>query len=120
MAADELIDLEERGWEALASDPRTAAEFYEQVLDDSVVMLLPGGMRLTDRDTIVASMGGQPWASYRLEDPQVLELGDDTAVVSYGVVATRDGSPSYTALMSSTYVRRDTGWRLAFHQQTPR
>jgi hypothetical protein len=87
MAAHELIDLEERGWKALASDPRIASEFYEQVLDDRVVMLLPGGMRLTDRDTIVASMGGPPWASLRLEDPQVQELGDDTAVVSYGVVA---------------------------------
>jgi hypothetical protein len=120
MTADQLIDLEERGWQALASDPRTASEFYEQVLDDRVVMLLPGGMRLTDRDTIVASVGGQPWTSYRLEDLQVLELGDDTAVVSYGVVAERDGWPSYSALMSSTYVRRDAGWKLAFHQQTPR
>jgi hypothetical protein len=120
MAADELIDLEERGWRALASDPRTASEFYEQVLDDDVVMLLPGGMRVTDRAAIVASMGGQPWDSYRLEDPQVLELDDATAVVSYGVVAQRDGSPPFSALMSSTYVRRDAGWKLAFHQQTPR
>jgi hypothetical protein len=47
MAADELIDLEERGWRA----------------------------RLTDRDTIVGSMGGQPWASYRLEDPQSSRTG---------------------------------------------
>jgi hypothetical protein len=120
MAADELVDLEERGWRALASDPRTATEFYERILDDEVVMLLPGGLRLTDRAAIVASMGGAPWACYRLEEPQVHALGDGAAVVSYGVVAQRDGSPPYSALISSTYVRRDPGWRLVFHQQTPR
>ena len=49
MAADALIELEERGWRALATDPRTASEFYEQVLDEDVVMLLPGGMRVTER-----------------------------------------------------------------------
>ncbi len=120
MAAGELIDVEERGWRALASDPGAASEFYEQVLDDEVVMLLPGGMRLTDRAAIVASMGGQPWSSYRLEEPQVRELGDSAAVVSYGVVAQRNGSPPYSALMSSTYVRREGGWKLVFHQQTLR
>ena len=120
MGANELIELEERGWRALASDPRTASEFYEQILDDTVVMLLPGGMRLTDRAAIVASMGGQPWASYRLEEPRVHRLTDAAAVVTYGVVAQRDGSPPYSALMTSTYVRRDDGWKLAVHQQTPR
>ena len=120
MAADELVDLEEQGWRALAGDPRTATEFYEQVLDDDVVMLLPGGLRLTDRATVVASMGGAPWASYRLEEPEVHALGEDAAAVTYGVVAQRDGSPPYSALISSTYVRRAGGWRLAIHQQTPR
>ncbi len=31
----------------------------------------------------------------------------------------RDGQ-RYSALMSSFYVRRADGWKLAFHQQTPR
>ncbi len=120
MAVDELVDMEEQGWRALATDPRTATEFYEQVLDDDVVMLLPGGLRMTDRATVVASMGGAPWASYRLEEPRVHALGADAAVVTYGVVAQRDGSPPYSALISSSYVRRAGGWRLAIHQQTPR
>ena len=120
MPVDDLVDLEEQGWRALATDPRTATDFYERVLDDDVVMLLPGGMRLTDRSAIIASMGGAPWASYVLEDPQVHVLGDDAAVVTYGVVAQREGSPPYSALISSTYVRRDGSWELVAHQQTPR
>jgi Domain of unknown function (DUF4440) len=66
------------------------------------------------------AMAGQPWASHTLEDPHVLPVTDDVAVVTYGVVAQREGAPTYSALISSTYVRRDDAWRLALHQQTPR
>lgn len=118
---DDLLALEQRGWQALsgAAGEESAERFYDRVLANAVVMLLPGGMRLTDRDQILGSMSGAPWDAFELEDPQVLELGPDSAVVIYGVVAERDGSP-YSALVSSTYVRRDDGWKLALHQQTPR
>jgi len=117
---DDLIALEQQGWQALSGEgDESAAQFYGRVLDDHVVMLLPGGMRLTDRDEILGSMSGAPWEAFELEDPQVVELGPAIGVVIYGVVAERDGSP-YSALVSSTYVRRDDGWKLALHQQTPR
>jgi hypothetical protein len=116
---DELIDLETEGWRALSADGAAAAEFYGRVLDDAVVMLLPGAMRLDDRDVILESMRGAPWTSFALEDPQVVALGADGAVVVYGVVALRGGS-EYSALVSSAYRRRHGVWRLALHQQTPR
>jgi hypothetical protein len=83
-------------------------------------MLLPGGMVLEDRAAIVQSMSGQPWSSFELEDLRLLQPTADTAVVTYRVVAQREGTPEYSALMSSVHVRRATGWKLAFHQQTPR
>jgi hypothetical protein len=120
VAQSELIELEEQGWRALSSTGEAAAEFYERVLDHTVVMLLPGGMVLDGRATIVQSMSGQPWSSYELQDLRVLQPTEDTGVVTYGVVARRDGAPEYSALMSSVYVRRSDGWKLTFHQQTPR
>ena len=36
-----------------------------------------------------------------------------------GMRLVRDGA-TYSALVSSAYVRREGGWRLALHQQTPR
>ncbi len=39
--------------------------------------------------------------------------------MTYGAVAQRD-SQTYSALMSSVYVRREDEWKLTFHQQTPR
>ncbi|WP_239137605.1 nuclear transport factor 2 family protein [Sphaerisporangium rufum] len=120
MERDEPMELEEQGWRALATSGETAAAFYQEVLDREVVMLLPGGLSVADRGTAVKSMSGPPWASYELDDMQVRHPAEGTALVTYGVVARRDGSPEYSALMSSLYVRRPAGWRLAFHQQTPR
>jgi hypothetical protein len=40
-------------------------------------------------------------------------------VLVYSVVAQREGLEPYSAVVSSTYVRRDGEWKLAFHQQTP-
>jgi len=116
---DELIALETEGWRALSTDGAAVTEFYSRMLDKSIVMLLPGGMRLADRDVILESMSGAPWTSFQIEEPQVIDLGSEAAVVVYGVVADRDGG-DYSALVSSAYVRGDDGWRLAFHQQTPR
>jgi hypothetical protein len=82
-------------------------------------MLLPGGLQLDDRAVILDSMSGQPWSSYELEGVQSFQPTEDTAVVTYGVVAQR-GEQEYSALVSSVYVHRADGWRLTFHQQTPR
>lgn len=113
-----LLDLEEAGWQAL-STPDAGPEFYGRILDDTVVMLFPGGLRLDDRDAILGSMAGRPWTSYRLESPQAVLPTPDTGLVVYGVTARRDDD-AYSALVSSLYVRRDDGWRMVLHQQTPR
>ena len=114
----ELLDLEERGWKALSTSGEEATAFYREVLADDVLMLLPGGLVIDDRATVVESMGGEPWSSYALTDERVLPLDDDSAVVAYQATAERGGT-SYTALFSSIYVRTADGWRLKLHQQTP-
>lgn len=116
--ADEVLDLEHAGWQALAT-PGGGAEFYGRVLDDTVVFLLPGGMRLDDRTDVVESMTDAAWDWYRIDDAHVVPLGQDVACVHYRAAAQRGEAPVYEALMSSTYVRRPEGWRLAVHQQTP-
>lgn len=115
---DDLIELERDAWKALATSGEAAAEFYGRVLADEVLMLLPGGMVIDDRATVIDSMRGAPWDSFELSDERVLALGDDSAVVAYRATASRGGS-DYTALFNSTYVRVDGAWRLALHQQTP-
>jgi hypothetical protein len=119
MADRGLIELEHQGWTALSSSGADARRFYERVLDEQIMMLLPGGLVLDDRAAAIDSMSGQPWSAYELEDMRVLQPTRDTAVVTYGVVAERD-EQQYSAVMSSVYVRRQDGWKITFHQQTPR
>ena len=43
----------------------------------------------------------------------------DTAIISYRADVTRADGERYAALVSSAYVRRAEGWKLAFHQHSP-
>lgn len=119
MTQHELADLEQQGWQALSSTGAAAAGFYRHVLDETAVMLLPGGLMIDDRVAIIRSMSAQPWSSYQLHDLRVLEPAPDMGIVVYEATARRDDAPPYSALMSSLYVRRADGWKLAMHQQTP-
>ncbi len=118
MTADQVLALEQQGWVALSSGGDAAASFYDGVLDDEVLFLLPGGTVLDDRAEVVRSMQGAPWTSFEMLDERVVVLADDAAVVGYRATAERDGG-SYEALFASTYRRADGWWRLAVHQQTP-
>ena len=116
----DVVRLEEEGWRALARGGWAARDFYDEVLDERVVMLLPGGRVLDDRETILHSLSGPRWEFYNLDQLLVLEPADGVAVVVYAVSASRPGQPCYRAEVSSTYVQRPDGWKLALHQQTPR
>ncbi|NCT89580.1 nuclear transport factor 2 family protein [Cellulomonas sp. APG4] len=115
----EVTELERAGWQALSTDGAAAHAFYDGLLDDDVTMLLPGGLVLTDRSEALRAMSGAPWDEHALADLREVHPTPDTALVTYAVTARRGDSP-YAALVSSLYVRRTDGWRLTFHQQTPR
>ncbi len=113
-----VVELEHRGWHALSSGADAAAAFYEDVLADRVLLLLPGGLVIDDRAEVIAAMRGAPWDDYALSDERVLELTATSATVAYRARARR-GETEYDALFSSTYVLDAGSWKLAFHQQTP-
>ncbi len=116
--SEELIALEQRGWEALATSGDTAADFYRQVLDDDIAMVFPGGMSIFDRNAVIASMGGEPWSSFELSDFHVLLPVPDVGIVTYRSTSQRGDQPTYVALVTSVYTRRGDAWRLTLHQQT--
>lgn len=111
----ELIEVERRGWEALRT-PR-GADYYRENLADDALMAFPFGV-LDRQQALEAMERAQPWASFGLSEPRVVELGPDAGVLVYRVTARREGDEPLEAVMSSTYVRRDGVWRLAFHQQS--
>jgi ketosteroid isomerase-like protein len=114
----EVLDLEVRGWRALSTGPAEATAFYRDVLDEDVVMLLPGGLVLRGADAVLPTLGTDPWRGFGLADPEVRSPAPDVALLTYVVTAHR-GGPTYEALVTSVYARRDGRWRLVLHQQTP-
>jgi hypothetical protein len=118
MTDSDVIDLERAAWQALSTSGDAARAFYREHLADEVLMLLPGGLVIDDRATALDSMSGQPWDTFELADERAIRLSDDTTTVSYRATARRHDT-TYAALMTSTWVRTDEGWRMALHQQTP-
>lgn len=116
--AEDLEDLELDGWEAMSSDAAEARAHFDELLDTDPVMVLPGGLVLDSRREVLASLSGAPWSSFETEDILVRVLSDDAASVTYRVIAERSDRAEYVALVSSVYVRRPEGWRLALQQRT--
>jgi hypothetical protein len=116
---DELIELERAGWASLCDG--TAADFYGQTMTVDGVMVLANGTVMS-RDEVVGALGqAPPWASYRMDDVQVVPIGEDSAALVYIGTGHRNGDdPPFVGIMSSVYVKRDGGWKLALYQQTPR
>ena len=112
----QLLSTELEGWQSLATG--RAAEHYQERLASNAVMAFPFGT-LTRQQALEAMEAAPPWSSFQLSDPQVMEIGSDAGALVYTVQAQRTGAPPYAAIVSSTFLRQDGHWLLAFHQQTP-
>jgi hypothetical protein len=106
---DELLPLER----ALAAG---GGDAYRARLAADAILVVPG--QVLDRDGAIAAMDASPgWDAFAMEDARALALGDDAGVLTYTFTGRR-GDLQYRAVLASTY-RREDGWRLVFHQQTP-
>lgn len=113
----ELLKVERDGWEAISA--HKGAEFYASRLTDDALMVLPGDLVL-DRQTALDSIDGPvTWEWFRIENDRVVPLGGEAAALTYRVTAKRPDEEPYSALVTSTYVRRGGSWLMAVHQQTP-
>ena len=112
----DLVGLERQGWQALSDGH--GGDYYRLNLAEDAVMAFPFGVMGRD-DAIAAMEQAPPWATFELVDPRVVELTENSAVVVYRANARRTGQEPYSAVISSTFVRRGGRWLLAFHQQSP-
>jgi hypothetical protein len=111
-----LLRLEHDGWQALSGDD--GASFYQHLLSPHSLMVFPG-IVLSKERAVDEIEQAPPWAEFSIDDPQVVRLTEQSAVLTYSATARREGQPEYHALMSSIYVENGGAWKLAFHQQTP-
>ena len=110
----QLLNIEEQFWQG-------GADFYRNNLTDDSLMVFPEPVGVLTKDSTVDAIAASPrWAEVRFEGARLVQLADDVALVVYRATAHREGdASSYSALVSSVYVRSDGSWKLAFHQQSP-
>jgi hypothetical protein len=108
--------IERAGWDALCEG--RGAEFYGRLMTADGLMVLAHGAVL-NRDEVIASLADAPrWSSYSISELREVDQGPGAAALVYRGEARRPGA-TLTAWMTSCYVRRAGGWRLALYQQTP-
>ncbi len=89
-----LWAFEQAGWEALSGAPPGPRGFYDRVLADDAIMIVPG--MVLDRAAVESWDGGPPWTEHELADPRIVSLGADAARLTYHATACRDGRASPT------------------------
>lgn len=113
---DELFDIEKGFW-------LSGKEHFLEHLDTECLLAFPQmdemhGVFSRERVAATASNPNR-WRDLQLSGRHLIHLDSDVAVISYRADVTRaDGEP-YWALISSAYVHRNDGWKLAFHQHSP-
>jgi hypothetical protein len=111
--SNELFDLEKNFWTG-------NSDFYRQHLADDCMVVFSEMAGLLSKEEIASQIkDGTRWHNVDIREKGLVELADDVALLSYEAHATRANGEPFQALVSSAYVKKNGGWKMAFHQQTP-
>jgi hypothetical protein len=111
-----LVQAERSVWRALLSGDAAADA---ALLDDAFLGVYPTGFATRDDHAAQLSQGPTV-AAFRLEEPRLLDLAPDLALLAYRAVFTRPGTPDPETMYVSSLWRRDGAtWRNLFSQDTP-
>lgn len=110
---DDLFALEEKFWPG-------DAQFYRAHLDERCIVSFTEMAGLMAKEQIAGMIKeGQRWRDLKLTRQGFYQPTEDVAIITYKVTATRDSGAPHQAHVSTVYVRRADGWKMALHQQTP-
>jgi hypothetical protein len=115
---NELLDIEHEFWEAnLAGDGAT----FDRLLRDDALGVSPWGVAGKSQAVASIDANENPYHVYEIAEPRVVELTDDSAVLTYKVhvEGTRGDAPFTIDFFATTvYVERGGTWLGAFNQFT--
>lgn len=118
---DALVELEERSWElAKAQD----VDGLKELLPDDAVSIYADGTRYDDRAAYLATFPAIRLDAYAIDGKMALStpapgVATLTYRVSYAVTEEGKGNREFSAVATSTYVRRGDRWWNVLYQETP-
>lgn len=115
---NDLLDIEHELWKAnLAGDGAT----FDRLLRDGAISVSPWGVAEKPEAVALINANENPYHAYEISEPRLVELTDDSAVLTYKVhvEGTRGDAPfTIDFFATSAYVQRDGVWLGAFNQFT--
>jgi hypothetical protein len=114
----ELKQLEEEMWRA---NREGDGSFYERVVRDDALVVSKYGVAGKADIVPTVTKNENPFLKTDLSGIKVLQISDDTALVTYKAAVTaliNAVERTFQVLATSVYARDGDGWRSVFHQQT--
>jgi hypothetical protein len=110
----DLLALEKKFWTG-------DSKFYRDNVDDTCLIAFGADMAgvMSNKDVAATAKDGNRWKHLDIKLKGLIEPADDVAILSYEANAVRSNGERYAALVSTGYAKRDEGWKMVFHQQTP-
>jgi len=109
---NDLFEIEDKLWTG-------GPEAYQRHTDETCLVAFAQSAGVMSKDDIAKSAEKGRWKDVSLETKGMTRLSDTSTIITYECSAKRKDGEPYHALVSSGYVKRSDGWKLAFHQQTP-
>jgi hypothetical protein len=109
---DDLLAIEDEFWTG-------GPEAFHRHTDAECLVAFTEMAGMMPKDAIAKSAEKGRWKDVSMQRKGIAQLSDTSAVVTYECNAKRKNGEPYHAIVSSGYVKRPAGWKLAFHQQTP-
>ncbi len=109
----DLLALEKKFW--------TGDEaFYRENADASCLVAFAemSGV-MPNKDLAATAKDGNRWKKLDIEEKGMVQPSDDVAILTYQANAVRENGDAYAAIVSTGYVKRNDGWKMMFHSQTP-
>ena len=107
---EELLEIERTLWTG-------GPEAYKANLEPKCLVAfkdMPGEM---SKEDIAKTAEPGRWKDVSMQRKGIAKLGASSVVITYECTAKRKDDQPYHALVSSGYVKRRGGWKLAFHAQ---
>ena len=109
---DDLLAMERQLWSGGKAE-------YRRTLDDNCLIAFTEMAGVSTCDAIADQAAANRWQDVDLAVEGFLQPTNDVALLTYRARAARGTGEPYEARVSSGYVRRNGGWKMMFHQQTP-
>lgn len=109
----DLLAIEEKFWSGDES-------FYHKHADSACLVAFEQMAGLMSNPDLAATVkDGNRWKKLDLEMKGLVRPCDEVAILTYEANAERANGEPHHALVSTGYVKREDGWKMMFHSQTP-